>query len=298
MKQRRISCLIGLICCANALAQYYGEFSENMKKQYAQTLEQERQEEAEYYAGADTACYAVRYLWTYLYNKEEQRVYKENRVVCVAPDVTLDCSYQPIGEKRSMAESLKAGKMVRDSSLAYRLTPSFYFYYPKEKRLKRTYRIVSEEFLLSDSVIENRWTLTAEEKDIAGHRCRKAYTTNNGRNWYAWYTTELPYTAAPRHLTGLPGVVLEASDEEGEIVWQCEGIFPCHPENRYYIKFPENLSVLPKGKFSLIMKLFALSTSAQVRESKVMEKRSKALPWKLNPLTGIDACRITNPIER
>lgn len=296
MKTRIILFLIGIITIVPSVAQH-GNQQEAMKKRYAQMLEQEREEAKTYYAGADTAQYGIRYLWTYLYDKEQKRSYKENRIVLVAPSVTLDMSYQSIGEKKSMENNLKTGTNTRDSSLVYRLTPSFYFYYPAEKRLKRTYRIISDEFLLKDTVVNNTWTFTDEEKMIGGYHCKKAYCVSRGRKWQAWYTSDLPYVAAPRQLVGLPGVVLEASDENEEIKWQFEGYVSCDAENRFYLKFPDKFSDIPVEKFPLILNLFALSGSNYIEGAKVLDKSTKALPEKLKPSTGIDACRITNFIE-
>ncbi len=249
-------------------------------------------EAATFYAGADTARYAIRYLWTFRYDREHGLTYREDRMVLVAPEVTLDMSYQPMGER------------LRDSSLAYRLTPSFYYYYPREKRLKRTYRIISEEFLLQDTLGDPAWELAEERKDIGGYSCRKACCEQGGRRWTVWFTTELPGIAAPRCLTGLPGVVLEASDEEQEVVWSYNGKIEPTEEEPLYIKFPETFSELPVEKFPVILRLFALSgrnnfsAGSYIEASGVMNKSGKLLPEKLLPSTGIDACRVTNPVER
>ena len=63
-----------------------------------------------------------------------------------------------------------------------------------------------------------------EEKEIGGYHLSESAMPNRTANWYAWFTRDLPYTAGPRYLVGLPGVVLEASDETGEISWKFQQI--------------------------------------------------------------------------
>ena len=72
----------------------------------------------------------------------------------------------------------------------------------------RTYRIVTDEFLIDDAKCENKWNVTSEEKKIGEYNCRKATLDKGGRKWTAWFTTDLPHQAAPRTFAGLPGVVL------------------------------------------------------------------------------------------
>lgn len=263
----------------------------NLQEQYKKMFEAEAKEAPSFYAKADTAVYGIRYRWTYLYDKAHQRVYKEDRVVWVNPKVTLDMSYQPIGERMQVLTN-----SARDTSLAYHLTPSFYFYYPKNKQLKKTYRVISEDFLLKDTTLNNKWQITSEEKTIGSYRCKKATCVINGRNWTAWFTKQLPYKAAPRTLTGLPGVVLEAYDSKGEVKWSFTSRVNCDSTWRQYIKFPDRFSAIPRNKFPLVVELFATSPT-MIQESGVFNKSKKALPEKLYPHTGIDACVITNPIE-
>lgn len=265
---------------------------------YLNLWEQQNQEAKTFYAHADTASYGIRYRFTYTFDTTRHRVYKEDRVVWVNPRVTLDMSYQPVGEREWVLKN--SGNMNwthRDPSLAYRLTPSFYFYYPAEHRLKSTYRVISEEFPTGDTVVRNKWTVTEETKKVGGYLCKKATANINGRNWIAWFTNELPYEAGPRHLTGLSGVILEASDEHNEISWKFAGKIENNTSVFRYILYPEKLTAIPVSKFPLVKRLFA--TSAEyIQKSGVLNKDSHSLPQKMYPHTGIDACVVTNPIDR
>lgn len=54
-----------------------------------------------------------------------------------------------------------------------------------------------------------QWKLTDGSKKILGYDCRKATTNYRGRDYIAWFTTVLPFKAAPWKFHGLPGVILE-----------------------------------------------------------------------------------------
>jgi len=61
------------------------------------------------------------------------------------------------------------------------------------------------------------WKLFDEEKSIQGIKVNKAKAQYKGREYTAWYTAAIPVPAGPWQLNGLPGLILEAYDESGEI---------------------------------------------------------------------------------
>lgn len=215
-----------------------------------------QEEAAAYYANADTAEYAVRYRFKYKYNKAKNLSFEEDRMVLIRPEVTLDMSYEGMGEKRWRHKNPNSGG---DPSLAYHLTPSYFFYYPESDRMVETYRIIAEEFKLSDATCGNKWDITSEKKKIGEYNCRKATLDKDGRKWTAWFTTDLPHRGAPDEFTGLPGVVLEVSDADGEVQWTFNGLLSNEPESKLYIKFPDTFSSVPVEKFPQIVSIVAKS---------------------------------------
>lgn len=61
---------------------------------------------------------------------------------------------------------------------------------------------------------ELKWTLLDDTLTITGYLCHKAQTTYGGRTWYAYYTEDIPTTAGPWKLKGLPGLIVKAEDAE------------------------------------------------------------------------------------
>ncbi len=256
-----------------------------------------RAEEAkEYYANADTAQYGVRYRMKYNYNKDKKLIYEEDRVVLISPDVTLDMSYESIGEHRWRLAH-PDGKTY-DMTLAYHLTPSYYFFYPATGRMVETYRIASDEFKLNDSKCDNNWNQTSETRKIGDYNCRKATLEKGGRQWTAWFTNDLPGVGAPRNFNGLPGVVLEITDADNDVAWHFNGIVNNIENDTLFIKYPDKFTDIPVKNFPKIVKILALSPKDYLQKAGVLSKSNSTFPEKYLPSTGLDACNITNPIER
>ncbi|MBL7756439.1 MAG: GLPGLI family protein [Chitinophagaceae bacterium] len=65
-----------------------------------------------------------------------------------------------------------------------------------------------------DSLPVFDWTMHAEEMNVLGHLCKKATTSFAGRNYIAWYATDIPLSDGPYKFSGLPGLILSIYDTE------------------------------------------------------------------------------------
>lgn len=66
----------------------------------------------------------------------------------------------------------------------------------------------------SDTYIQPEWTIEEGNYSYRGHTTHKATCHFMGRDWIAWYTEEIPSSAGPWLLSGLPGLILKAQDSE------------------------------------------------------------------------------------
>jgi GLPGLI family protein len=57
------------------------------------------------------------------------------------------------------------------------------------------------------------WTLTNDTLTVSGYLCQQATATFRGVEWHAWYTDEIPSSAGPWRLHGLPGLIVKAENE-------------------------------------------------------------------------------------
>lgn len=91
-------------------------------------------------------------------------------------------------------------------------------------------------FLIKDSINSMDWKLTKEQKKIGNYTCFKAtanYWVINSAGKFkkeviAWYSPSISYNFGPKNFSGLPGLILELTDDK--IVYVMDKI-TFNPEN-------------------------------------------------------------------
>ena len=61
-------------------------------------------------------------------------------------------------------------------------------------------------------------------RTILGYECFLASADYHGRKWIVWFSPEIPVAAGPWKLQGVPGLILEASTEDGLYRFVADGI--------------------------------------------------------------------------
>ena len=70
------------------------------------------------------------------------------------------------------------------------------------------------------------WTFRDSVKQVLGYECLFAEADFRGRHWEVWYTLEIPSSAGPWKLWGLPGLICEAADAAGHYSWTLVSVNP------------------------------------------------------------------------
>jgi len=74
-----------------------------------------------------------------------------------------------------------------------------------------------EVFLVKEDLPRQAWVLEEGLKMIGRFTCKKAVAVFRGRRYTAWYCPDLPYSFGPWKLNGLPGLIVEAGDDDGQV---------------------------------------------------------------------------------
>jgi len=69
-----------------------------------------------------------------------------------------------------------------------------------------------------------QWTLTQDTATISGYRCQKATCRYHGRDFEAWFTTEVPVKFGPWKFGGLPGLIVKVYDTDHLYTFECTGV--------------------------------------------------------------------------
>ncbi len=117
-----------------------------------------------------------------------------------------------IYDKRKNGFDKTSGKIINTDSL------SNFSYSNFEKTFTRI-TLFGREFVYSDSTTKKTvWSMTKNTKKIGAYTCQQAKTKINGRGYTVWYTTKLPMSMGPLKLNGLPGLIVEVTEDEGDIL--------------------------------------------------------------------------------
>lgn len=85
-------------------------------------------------------------------------------------------------------------------------------------------RIDETMFCYEENKPELNWTILNNRKVIANYSCQNATVIFRGRNYEAWFTTEIPISVGPYKFGGLPGLILEIQDSNQNYTFRCVGL--------------------------------------------------------------------------
>ena len=107
-------------------------------------------------------------------------------------------------------------------------------------RLTHIDQIGMDYMLYTEPIADLGWKLEEGERTILGYTCHRATCSFRGRNYEAWYTTEIPVSVGPWKFGGLPGLILAIKDDAGVLDLEATGleqrIFPIRMTERNYMK--------------------------------------------------------------
>jgi GLPGLI family protein len=116
----------------------------------------------------------------------------------------------------------------RGTWMLYKPTPNkytLYVNYPKNKTtvIDNVVGTIKNFEYIEDFEIP-KWTVHNETQTILSHPCRKATCRFRGRDYIAWYATDIPISRGPYKFAGLPGLILKIADTENLYSFECTGI--------------------------------------------------------------------------
>ena len=120
------------------------------------------------------------------------------------------------------------------------------------------------------------WTLGMEHQTIIGFDCQKATCHWRGRDYEAWFTTDVPVKTGPWKFGGLSGCILKVYDVQKIYVWEAVAI--------------------ERGKFLISQypdKLYPKSSRKSVWQR---QKKYNADYWEAIGWTSLEGRRVPNKV--
>ncbi len=106
----------------------------------------------------------------------------------------------------------ESADIAADYQEAYMHMPTVWTGYPTGQTTVREF-IFPHEYEGYEPTTDLTWTLTNDTLTVSGYLCQQATATFRGVAWAVWYTEEIPSSAGPWRLRGLPGMIVEAKSE-------------------------------------------------------------------------------------
>ena len=90
--------------------------------------------------------------------------------------------------------------------------PTVWTGYPEGQTTVREF-IFPHDYEGNEATPDIAWTLSEDTVTVSGYLCQQATATFRGVEWHVCYTEEIPSSAGPWRLRGLPGLIVEAKSE-------------------------------------------------------------------------------------
>lgn len=97
---------------------------------------------------------------------------------------------------------------------------AIYTNYPSSK-ITVTDIFGGSSYLYEEPIPDIKWKLIEGTQTVCGYVCKAAQCNLFGRNYTAWYAPEIALQNGPWKLSGLPGLILKAVDEKGQVSFEC-----------------------------------------------------------------------------
>lgn len=164
----------------------------------------------------DTLKYEIIYNLSYQENKEDTiNIKSEEMVLKISKKFSYFISNNNLKLKNMLSEFKKTNEAPKIQSV-----PKSKFRYIIVKdygknEINFTDKIGLDVYDFTQSLKLN-WTLYDEETEILGYKCKKATTSFAGRNYIAWYSTEISISDGPYKFQGLPGLIFSIYDTKNQ----------------------------------------------------------------------------------
>jgi len=183
----------------------------------------------------DSVLARVRYSYT---NKNDTlttgKPCTENMILFVGKNTSLYSSYDKIRHEVSEEQKFRAmiangggrGKsaFIMDDTNSKWMTTSTYLFYVKENKLFTKEMIALQSYVVEENNPKINWKISKDTLNFSGLNCQKATANFEGENWTAWYAASLPFQAGPWKLNSLPGLIIEAYNDNKQNYFQFAGI--------------------------------------------------------------------------
>ncbi|GAA5085243.1 hypothetical protein GCM10023210_05880 [Chryseobacterium ginsengisoli] len=163
---------------------------------------------------ANAQSFVIQYDYSKHVMKDSTRIVSQNTFLNIEENHSTFFSEAPYLADSIIASDEKLGKKINFKSLPADLLGC----YIRKKLSSKEVVYYSDEFDEHEYKYTEEpkflWKISKESKEILGFKAYLATTQYAGRNYKAYFTSEIPIQDGPYKFFGLPGLILEIYDEK------------------------------------------------------------------------------------
>lgn len=173
----------------------------------------------------DNTNYKVVYKVRYISHLDTKTVKTERAFLIIKNNqessYTTENTYKQDSIKQLVREGILAAQEVMNDKYPKTGFNHFVQKNYKEQSL-RIHNLIAIDNYIYNQKNELVWQLYPDTLKVQNYVCNKATTTYEGRDYIAWYTTEIPISDGPYKFWGLPGLIIKIYDTENHYTFTLE----------------------------------------------------------------------------
>ena len=107
-----------------------------------------------------------------------------------------------------------------------------------DSKCRFTCRLGMDDIMYEETLPAIDWELQDSVSKICGFQFRSARGTFRGRTYFVFYAEDIPVSAGPWKLRGLPGLILHADADNGKFVFHASRVGPSTGAPIHWQKYP------------------------------------------------------------
>ncbi|MDA3942591.1 MAG: GLPGLI family protein [Bacteroidetes bacterium] len=154
-----------------------------------------------------------------------ERIRNENMILLVGENISLfmgenfyNMTYFGRKAEREgrLQQFIEANEMEKyRTRFSYRIYKNF-----PESNYTYNDKVIPDYLEYTEDFSVFKWELSDQTETIGNYNAQRANCFYGGRNWVAWYTTEIPINDGPYKFYGLPGLIIKMYDANKHYVFE------------------------------------------------------------------------------
>lgn len=162
-------------------------------------------------------------------------------------------------------QQLRDGLPVKLGSINNHTKQNYYHLFSKQLAVIES-PFLSNVYIFNDTIPIIDWAISEDTKMIGEFKCQKAIGVLAGRKYEAWFSLDLAISAGPWKLSGLPGLILEATDSKQQVKFLFASLIKSENVNTY-ISLPMAAIKTTKTEFKKMIAAYSENPGAFANNS-------------------------------